>query len=58
MEIIVPEIDEIVNFYTPETLDLGYFNKEALFDISQSGGHFLCRLNHQVSLYKEVMGEE
>lgn len=37
--------------------DLGYFNKEALFDISQVGGYFLSRLNHQVSLYKEVDGE-
>ena len=37
--------------------DLGYFNKEALLDISQSGGYFLCRLNHQAGLYKEVNEE-
>ena len=38
--------------------DLGYFNKKALFDISQTGAYFLCRLNHQVSLYREDEDEE
>lgn len=33
--------------------DLGYFNTNALFNLSEKGGYFLSRLNHQVSLYKE-----
>jgi len=33
--------------------DLGYFNTDALFDLSEKGGYFLSRLNHQVCLYKE-----
>lgn len=32
--------------------DLGYFSQKALFDISKTGVYFLCRLNHQVGLYK------
>jgi hypothetical protein len=32
--------------------DLGYFSQKALFDISAAGAYFLCRLNHQVSLYR------
>ena len=33
--------------------DLGYFKREALFDISAAGAYFLSRLNHQLGLYKE-----
>lgn len=33
--------------------DLGYSKREALFDISAAGAYFLCRLNHQLGLYKE-----
>lgn len=33
--------------------DLGYFSKEALFAISSKGGYFLCRLYHNVGLYKQ-----
>jgi len=33
--------------------DLGYSNKEAMFQIDALGAYFLCRLNHQLGLYKE-----
>lgn len=33
--------------------DLGYSNKEAMFDIASLGAYFLCRLNHQLGLYQE-----
>ena len=33
--------------------DLGYFSQKALFAISSKSGYFLCRLHHNVGLYKQ-----
>lgn len=42
---LVDEGDLILN-------DLGYFNKKALFELSEKGAYFLSRLHHQVGLHQ------
>ena len=42
---LVDEGDLILN-------DLGYFNKKALFELSEKKAYFLSRLHHQVGLYE------
>lgn len=46
------EAIQLVNAGDLMIYDLGYSRKESMFDISAAGAYFVCRLNHQLGLYK------